>query len=143
MSEPSWDELQQGDEAPSKTVDPVTLTDIVRYQGASGDLNPLHHDDDYARAAGFERAFSAGMFQAGVVVALAASWLGPERVRRVRTRFRTMLWPGDTLTCSVTVTGKRVVDGERLVDVALVARGGHEVVVEGDAVFSFGRDEAG
>ena len=35
-------------------VGPLTRTDFVRYQGASGDMNPLHHDEIFARAAGYD-----------------------------------------------------------------------------------------
>ena len=37
---------------PAFTYGPLTVTDLVRYAGASGDFNPLHHDEAYARAAG-------------------------------------------------------------------------------------------
>ena len=46
---------------------PLTLTDFVRYQGASGDFNPIHHDDEFAQSAGYPSAFSVGMLQAGIL----------------------------------------------------------------------------
>jgi acyl dehydratase len=79
---------------------PVTRTDIVRYQGAAGDMQPIHHDEEYARAAGFPTVFSVGMFQAGLLASWAADWLGPENVRSYRARFNEQVWPGDVLTCS-------------------------------------------
>jgi acyl dehydratase len=41
------------------------MTDVVRYQGASGDMNPMHHDDELARGAGYPEAFGVGMLGAG------------------------------------------------------------------------------
>jgi acyl dehydratase len=79
-------------------VGPVTRTDFVRYQGASGDMNPVHHDEEFARAAGFEAPLAVGMFQAGALTAWAADRFGPEKVRRVRVRWKEPVWPGDLLT---------------------------------------------
>src|SRR6478609_3004077 len=41
-------ELRIGAEAPPDTYPPLTRTDFVKYQGASGDFHPLHHDEQYA-----------------------------------------------------------------------------------------------
>lgn len=85
------------------TVGPVTRTDFVRYQGASGDMNPIHHDETFARDAGFESPFAVGMFQAGLVGTYATDWLGAENVRSFRIRFLEQVWPGDTLTTTAKV----------------------------------------
>ncbi len=100
-------------------VGPVTRTDFVRYQGASGDMNPIHHDEEFARAAGFPTPFSVGMWQAGLLGTFATNWLGPENVRSFRIRFREQVWPGDVLTCSGRVVREYSEDGERKVDVEL------------------------
>ena len=60
ISEP----LTVGERLPERKFE-VTLTDVVRYAGASGDFNPLHHDEAAARAAGMDGAFAHGMFSAG------------------------------------------------------------------------------
>lgn len=119
MSAVTWESLQRGEVPEPLTVGPISPTDIVAYQGASGDLNPLHHDDAYAQAAGFPRAFSVGMFQAGVVAAWAADWLGPQNVRSFRCRFKEMVFPGDTLTVSTAVTDMRSEGSDHLVDLEL------------------------
>ena len=78
-------------------VGPLTRTDIVRFAGAGGDFNPLHHDEEYARAEGFETVFAMGQFQAGLLSRLAAEWFGIENVRRYRVRLKAKVWPGDVL----------------------------------------------
>ena len=55
----------------------MTMTDIVRYQGASGDMNPMHHDDELARSAGYPEAFSVGMLSAGYLAPAAPSSTAP------------------------------------------------------------------
>ena len=124
--------LVVGDRAPTRRFGPLTRTDIVRYVGASGDFNPLHHDDEAARAAGFPTLFSAGMFQAGLVATFAGDWLGAERVRRFRTRFSEQVWPGDELTCEGVVTA---VEGDRVVVALTCTRQDGGVAVTGEAEF--------
>jgi acyl dehydratase len=105
--------LQVGDHLPPLVDAPVSVTDIVRYQGASGDMNPIHHDPAVARAAGFPSVFSVGMLHAGVLGSYLADLFGPEHVRRFGVQFREQVWPGDVLTYTGTVTGKRAsADGQ-------------------------------
>src|SRR4051794_10534546 len=93
-----------------KTFGPLTRTDIVRYAGASGDFNPIHHDEEFAASAGFPTVFSMGMLQAGILAAYVTDQFGPRNVRRFASRFKEQVWPGDTLTCSGVVTGRKELD---------------------------------
>ncbi|MCB9521314.1 MAG: MaoC family dehydratase [Myxococcales bacterium] len=98
--------------APAKlTIGPVSRTDIVRYQGASGDMNPVHHDEPFAQGAGFAAPLGVGMYPAGVMHAWLAGWVGPEHVRRCRTRWRAAYFPGDTLSFEGRVTALTATDG--------------------------------
>ncbi|TCP53470.1 acyl dehydratase [Tamaricihabitans halophyticus] len=97
-------EIKVGDQAEPRTFGPITRTDIVRYAGASGDFNPIHHDEGFARSAGFPTVFSIGMLQAGLLASYATDWLGARNVRRYRVRFLEQVWPDDELTCSGKVT---------------------------------------
>lgn len=134
---PTWNEVSVGDEAAPWTVGPVDVRDFVRYAGASGDFNPLHYDAEHAREAGFPSVFAQGMFDAGVLAGFAATWLGAAGVRRFHVRFVAVVWPGDTLTCTGAVTGRREEAGEALVDVELAcATQTGEVVVRGSATFA-------
>jgi acyl dehydratase len=83
---------------PKSTLGPLTRTDFVRYQGASGDFNPIHHDEEFARAAGAESVFGVGMLHAGVLGTRLARWVGPENVLAYGVRFTGQVWPGDTLS---------------------------------------------
>lgn len=116
-----WDDLPSGALCASRTEPPLSLTDLVRYQGASGDLNPLHHDPSHARQAGLAGPVAVGMRQAGVLGTLVAETFGPETVRSVSFRFLSLAWPGDVLTYDVAVAGRRRRDGERLLDLTLRA----------------------
>lgn len=84
--------------APELRVGPITRTDIVRFAGAGGDFNPLHHDEEHARAAGYDTVFAMGQMQAGMLSRLATDWLGLQNIRSYRVRFSAIVWPGDELT---------------------------------------------
>ena len=131
-----WEEIAEGSEPKPLTVGPVTRTDFVRYQGASGDMNPIHHDETVARSAGYEAPLAVGMFQAGILNSLATSWLGPENVRRTKVRWDEQVWPGDVLTFHAKVARKYEENGERKVDLELACtRQGGGVAVRGWMTF--------
>ena len=111
----SWNELEVGTEGPTREDRPLTITDFVRYQGASGDMNPIHHDTEFAQKAGFPKPFAVGMLQAGVLATWATDWLGATNVRRFKVQWREQAWPGDVLTYSGKVVDRREDDGQRLV----------------------------
>ena len=113
---------------------PISRTDIVRYQGASLDLNPIHHDDAFAAKGGYKSAFGVGMLQAGLLGTYLTDWFGAESVRRFKVRFREQVWPGDVLECTGTVVSVEEIDGERRAQVELACtRQGGGVAVAAEA----------
>jgi acyl dehydratase len=121
MTTPTFDELSVGDEATPLVVEKLTRTMFVRYAGASGDFNPMHHDDTIATSVGNPSVFGHGMLTAGLMARVVKDWFGPEALRRYQVRFSKQVWPGDTLTFGAKVTAKREEGGEKLVDVECVA----------------------
>ena len=113
----TFDDIEVGDEAEPLVVEDLSRTNFVRYAGASGDFNPMHHDDTVATSVGNPSVFGHGMLTAGLMARVLKDWFGPEALRRFQVRFAKQVWPGDTLTCTAKVTGKREEDGQRLVDV--------------------------
>ena len=77
-----WEQLHEGSAPQAREYGPITRTDMVRYQGASGDFNPIHHDEEFAQSAGYPSVFSVGMLQAGILAGFATDWLGAANVRR-------------------------------------------------------------
>ena len=114
---------------------PLSVTDFVVYQGASGDLAAIHHDPEVARAAGYDKPFAPGMYPAGLLASWATSWLGARNIRRYKVRFANMVWPGDALVCDGTIVRTEVRDVDTLVELELEARTGKEIVVKGWATF--------
>lgn len=127
-------DLTPGAALPARTLPPQTRTDIVRYQGASGDFNPVHHDDEFAQRGGMPGAFSVGMLQAGLLATYCTDLFGADTVRRFGVRFASQVWPGDILTCAGFVREVRVEGSARVVELALtISRTEGDVAVSGTA----------
>jgi acyl dehydratase len=83
----------------------LTRTQIVQYAGASGDFNPLHTDEVFSKAiAGYPSVFAHGMLSMGTTGTLVTDAFGNANVTSYGVRFRSQVWPGDTLTATLTVT---------------------------------------
>lgn len=131
------EKVEVGDEMPERVIEKVSVTDFVKYAGAGGDFNPIHHNPEFAKLAGQDSVFAMGMWQAGVVATAAADWLGPMNVRHFRCRFQERVWPGDKIVCKGKVTEVHEVEGEQVAEVDLIVeRGGGEVAVRAEATFA-------
>ena len=117
-----FEDVQEGAELPAFTVENITRTDIVRYAGASGDFNPIHHDQGFAEASGNPTVFAMGMMNAGILSRLISDYAGLENLRKYKIRFATRVWPGDSITCSGTVTKKAVESGEQIIEGEVTAK---------------------
>lgn len=83
-----------------------TREQIAAYAEASGDQNPIHLDDGFARSVGLPGVIAHGMLQMGILATVAAEAAGgPEHLRRMSVRFAGMVEPGDTVTFSATPDG--------------------------------------
>ena len=114
----SFDAVTVG-ETRTKEFPALTRTMFVKYAGASGDFNPMHHDDTIATQVGNPSVFGHGMLTMGLAARVLTDWFGPESIRHYQVRFAKQVWPGDVLTATATVKDKRDDDGEHLVDLDL------------------------
>jgi len=116
-----WEDVKVGDRLPEVRVNGLTRTDFVRYAGASGDFNPIHHDQTFAETSGNPTVFAMGMLNAGILSRVVTGYAGRPAVRRFKVRFVTRAWPGDDVICTGTVTGKAEEGAEKRVDGDLLA----------------------
>ena len=129
----SYEDVNVGDEAPVLT-HTLTRTDLVKYAGASGDFNPMHHDEVAAKAAGQPSVFGHGMLSMGMLGSALTDYVGVGNVLRYQVRFARQTWPDEVLSTKIVVTGKREEDGKRLVDLAVtLSNGDGEDKVVGEA----------
>ena len=103
--------VRPGDALP-EVAETIERMDLVRYAGASGDFNPIHWNDEVARAVGLPGVIAHGMYSMAVATRVLTGWAGdPAAIRRLKVRFSAMIEPGQTLTAKGEVAE---VDGSRI-----------------------------
>ena len=110
-----YEDVEKGAEAPELSHE-LSRTDLVTYAGASGDFNPMHHDEVKAQEAGLPSVFGHGMFTAGMLATAITNNVGVGTLKQYKMRFTKQTWPGETLTTRVRVASKYEEKGERLVE---------------------------
>jgi acyl dehydratase len=124
----SASELRVGDVREQVLVENLSRTQIVMYAGASGDFNPIHHDETFAtKAAGYPSVFAHGMLTMGMTGRLLTDWLGDGVLTEYGVRFVRQVWPGDTLTAKGVVKSVGA-DGAVEIEVTTTNQNGEPVV---------------
>ncbi|MFI9099883.1 MaoC family dehydratase [Streptomyces fildesensis] len=121
----SYDEVEVGTELPAQTF-PVSRATLVRYAGASGDFNPIHWNERFAKEVGLPDVIAHGMFTMAAAIRVVTDWVGdPGAVAEYGVRFtKPVVVPDDDKGAVIEVTAKVAVkldDEARTVRVDLVA----------------------
>ncbi|AFY19494.1 acyl dehydratase [Pseudomonas sp. GM33] len=133
----SLQHVKVGDGLPPLTLAAVDRTTLARFGCASGDLNPIHIDVDFARKAGMPDVFAHGMLSMAWLGRLLTQWVPQSRLRSFGVRFQGITHLGHVITCKGQVTEIVEVNGERCarVEVATVNQYG-QVKIVGDALIA-------
>lgn len=109
---------------------PVTEDQPERYGEASGDTNPIHMDDEFARSVGLDGVILQGLCTMSFLHQAVTEWSGgdPTDVERLEVRFASPVYPGDRVRFEGEVA--EVVDGEARVEIEGTTQEG-DVVLEG------------
>jgi acyl dehydratase len=127
--------LETGTAIPELKVTPDRFV-TVRYAGASGDFNPIHIDEEFAKQVGLPGRILHGLWtMAQVSRAVTAAGGGPEKLKRLSVQFRGM----GQLEQEITVTGavRSVEGGTAIVDVE-AEQSGNKIVRNGEAEIAVG-----
>ena len=111
---------------------------IAAYARASGDMNPIHLDDRFARSVGLPGVIAHGMLQMSIAAVVAGKAAGgAQKLRRLSCRFAGMVEPGDTVTFGAEETepGK--------LRVTAVNQHGDQVLTKGVAEYDTGEGANG
>jgi acyl dehydratase len=119
--------MNVGDQVPELRVTPDKFLPH-RYAGASGDFNPIHIDNEFAKAVGLPRNILHGLYSMGLVAKANAALAGgdPRALKRLSVQFRGMGMPEQEIVVSGTV---KSVDGDRVV-VDTVANQGDTAIIK-------------
>lgn len=132
-------DLNVGSVIPAFSQGPVTRTQLALFAGASGDHNPIHLDDEEARAGGLPGVIVHGMLMMATLGQMLTTWVPQSQVRKFSNRFAAVAVPGDTINCAGTVVGKRQENGENLIDLEIKAENQNgQVLLLGAATVAVG-----
>jgi acyl dehydratase len=123
-----------GDKLPAQEF-PVHRVDLVRYCGASGDFNPIHWNERFAKEVGLPDVIAHGMFTMATAVRVVTDWTGdPGAVVEYGVRFTRPVVVSDAEGAVISVSGEvKSVRDDGLIEVSLTA------TVNGDTVMAKAR----
>lgn len=129
-----FETVRVGEELPALTRPPLDRVQLARYAGASGDFNPVHVDETYARSLGMPSVYAPGMLIMGFLGQLVCDWARGAQLRRYTVKFSKMVWPGDTVVCKGRVTERWGDEGRYFAELDLWAENQKgELVLRGGA----------
>ncbi len=117
-----FEDVNEGDEMEPLVKDPIGRVQLARYAGASGDFNPIHLDDDFAKRSGLPNGVIAhGMLSMGFAGQYAGAWAAGGKVKKIGVRFTAMTDLHDVVACKGKVVKKWREEGENLVQIEYAA----------------------
>jgi acyl dehydratase len=124
-------DLNVGDTIPELRVTPDKYLPH-RYAGASGDFNPIHIDEEFAKAVGLPRTILHGLYGMGLTAKANAALADgdPRALKRLKVQFRGMGFPEQEIVVSGTV---KSVEGERVVVDTVARQGETELIKNAEA----------
>jgi acyl dehydratase len=121
---------QVGDNFSEEVVDNLTRTQIVQYAGVSGDYNPIHTDEVFAKeVVGYPSVFAHGMLTMGLTGKMLTNLLGDGNLKKFGVRFTNQVWPGDSLTTKATVTEINKGSDKTLISLEVTTENQNKIVV--------------
>lgn len=140
-----FENVRVGDEIPAMAKSPVDRVQLARYAGATGDFNPLHVDESYAKSLGMPSVYAPSPLGMGFLGQLITDWARGAQIKRFTTKFIRLIWPGDTLVCKGRVSDRHGENGRYHIELDVWAENQKgELVLKGTAtlqVFYSSEDE--
>ena len=137
MSTVDFEHVSPGQALPSLTKH-VTVEQIRQYAEASGDRNPIHLDETFARSAGLPGVIAHGMLTMAFANQMVTNWLGDRSLlKRLQGRFAGMVVPGDDVTCSGTIASKDDATRRIVINLVVINQRGERVFNKGVAEAEF------
>jgi hydroxyacyl-ACP dehydratase HTD2-like protein with hotdog domain len=135
-----YEDVETGSAITPLTVTP-TETQMFFFSAATYNGHRIHYDKDFARdVEGYDNVLVQGPLQAALLSRALTDWIGGDgRLVAFSVQNRAIAYPGQELTFGGVVTGKRLTDGQALVDLDIFCRRGDDVLMPGTATVALPR----
>ena len=131
---PKFAEVNVGDSIPALLGAPISRLQLALFASAACDHNPIHVDDDAAKAAKLDGVSAHGMLNMALLGSLVSGWASQKNLRYLNARFVSTATVGDQITCRGKVVAKDQANGENLVQLEITAENQRsEIVQKGSA----------
>ena len=108
-----------GDQLPSLTLGPIDQADLVLYANASGDQNPIHIDQDFAKKSGLPDVIAHGMLIMSYLGRLLTNAVPQSQIKNFSVQFSNMTHLNQKVICTGKVLEKNSIDNKEVVTVSL------------------------
>ncbi|MER7003679.1 MaoC family dehydratase [Dactylosporangium sp. NPDC000555] len=136
-----FEDVKEGDEIPTLTI-VADQTQMFFFSAATYNGHRIHYDQSWAKGVeGYPDILVHGPLQAALLARAITDWIGADgRLVRYSIQNRASAFPGEELRFVGTVTAKREVDGQALVDLAIRGeKGDTEILMPGTATVALPR----
>ena len=118
---PDWDYsiAEIGDQLPSLTLGPIDQADLVLYANASGDQNPIHIDQNFAKKSGLPDVIAHGMLIMSYLGRLLTNAVPQSQIKNFSVQFSNMTHLNQKVICTGKVLEKNSIDNKEVVTVSL------------------------
>ena len=96
---PKFAEVNVGDSIPALLGAPISRLQLALFASAACDHNPIHVDDDAAKAAKLDGVIAHGMLNMALLGSLVSGWASQKNLRYLNARFVSTATVGDQITC--------------------------------------------
>ena len=121
--------FQENQKMPDFTKKPITKVQLVKYAGASGDFNPLHFDEEYAKKRGLKKLIAHGMLSMGFLSEYVESIFGVGKIKKLQVNFKSMVFIGEEITCSGKINSLDTEEGREFALCSIEAKNKEDNIV--------------
>ncbi|SVC93318.1 uncharacterized protein METZ01_LOCUS346172, partial [marine metagenome] len=108
-----------GDQLPSLTLEPIDQADLVLYANASGDQNPIHIDQTFAKKSGLPDVIAHGMLIMSYLGRLLTNFIPQSSIKNFTVQFSNMTHLNQQVICTGKVLEKNSIDDKEVVTISL------------------------
>ncbi len=114
--------FKENQKIPDFTKKPITKVQLVKYAGASGDFNPLHFDEEYAKKRGLKKLIAHGMLSMGFLSEYVESNFGVGKIKKLQVNFKSMVFIEEEITCSGKINSLDTEEGREFASCSIEAK---------------------